>query len=126
MLISIILLIFAFINKAICDVLNSRYNHSIFKNLNPNYFNPTVSWKNKYKDGDYTKGAKFFGSTTFFVMFTDFWHLSNFLMTISFILSLTLNVYYIPYFSTIVDSILIYVLYGIVFQLFYAKLLIKK
>lgn len=126
MLVSIIFLVVAFLFKAICDVLNSRFDKSIFKNINEKYFNPTISWKNKYKDGDPNKGAKFLGSTTFLVMFTDFWHLCNFIMIISFILSLTLNIYYNPIFSIIIDTLLIYILYGIVFELFYSKILIKK
>lgn len=37
------------------------------------------SWRNKYKNGDPKQGARFFGSTTVFVMFTDAWHLFTFL-----------------------------------------------
>lgn len=37
------------------------------------------SWRNKYKNGEPKQGERFFGSSTVFVMFTDGWHLFNFL-----------------------------------------------
>jgi hypothetical protein len=129
-MLSIICLIFASIFKALIDVLNSRFNVSVFNKIKNeklrNWFNPTISWKNKYKDGDSKKGPKFFLSTTVFVMFTDGWHLFNSGMIFSFILALTLNAYYVPFFSIIIDTILYHILYGIVFQPLYSKFLIKK
>lgn len=55
------------------------------------YWNPDISWTNKYKDGDYTKGPKFFGSTTFLVWTTDGYHLSRFLRNIFLILAIVLH-----------------------------------
>ncbi len=49
-----------------------------FPKANPNWFNPAVSWRNKYKNGDPEAGAKFPLSTTALVMFTDQYHLNNF------------------------------------------------
>lgn len=58
------------------------YHYSHFKadypNINDNFFNPAISWKNKYKDNDPSKGAKFFGSTSLLVFTTDFKHLMDF------------------------------------------------
>lgn len=42
-----------------------------------NWWNPNISWKNKYKNNDPTQGPKFFGSTTFLVWLTDAWHFSK-------------------------------------------------
>lgn len=50
---------------------------------NPNWFNPAVSWKNKYENNDPKKGAKFPLSTSVLVMFTDQYHLNNFIMRMS-------------------------------------------
>jgi len=50
-----------------------------FPGANAQWFNPTQSWKNKYKNGDPEAGAKFFGSTSVFIMFTDQYHLNNFI-----------------------------------------------
>src|SRR5437868_11883932 len=46
------------------------FNH-MFKKANPNWYNPNVSWRNKYKGGDPYAGAKYPLSTTVLVMFTD-------------------------------------------------------
>jgi len=41
---------------------------------NHQYWNPDLSWRNKYRNGDPTQGAAFWGSTTFFVGLTDGYH----------------------------------------------------
>ena len=43
--------------------------------LNDQYWNPAISWTNKYKDGNPDLGPAFFGSTTFLVGATDGYHL---------------------------------------------------
>lgn len=46
-----------------------------FPNANDQFWNPAVSWKNKYKNGDCTQGPKFAGSTTVLVATTDAYHM---------------------------------------------------
>lgn len=46
-----------------------------FPNVNDQFWNPAISWTNKYKNGDCTQGEKFTGSTTVFVFTTDAYHL---------------------------------------------------
>jgi len=53
--------------------------HQKFPHANPNWYNPQVSWKNKYKNGDPAQGAKFPLSTTMLVATTDQYHLNNFI-----------------------------------------------
>ncbi|MGP8217408.1 MAG: hypothetical protein ACLQQ4_17705 [Bacteroidia bacterium] len=45
-----------------------------FPNANDQYWNPALSWTNKYKDGNPSFGPKFMGSTGTFVCFTDAYH----------------------------------------------------
>jgi hypothetical protein len=52
---------------------------SVFPKANPKWFYPQQSFKNKYKDGDPEKGAKFPLSTSVLVMVTDQYHLNNFI-----------------------------------------------
>lgn len=56
-----------------------HYHYSQFKakcpGVNDLYWNPEVSWRNKYKGGDPNLGPKFPGSTTIFATFTDAKHL---------------------------------------------------
>jgi len=49
-----------------------------FPNANDQFWNPDISWKNKYKNGDYRQGPKFPLSTTVFVWTTDGYHLMRF------------------------------------------------
>lgn len=53
--------------------------HHSFPKANPAWFNPNVSWTNKYKNADPNAGAKFPLSTSVLVMFTDQYHLNNFI-----------------------------------------------
>ena len=50
-----------------------------FPGANTQWFNPSVSWKNKYKNGDMNAGAKYPLSTSVLIMFTDQYHLNNFI-----------------------------------------------
>ncbi len=48
-----------------------------FPNANPQYWNPKISWTNKYKNGDENQGPAYFGSRTFLVATTDAYHLTR-------------------------------------------------
>jgi hypothetical protein len=48
-----------------------------FPDANPDWFNPAVSWRNKYKNGDPDAGPKFPLSTSLLVAFTDQYHLNT-------------------------------------------------
>lgn len=60
-----------------------QFNYKIFEKTfpgaNKQWFDPKVSWRNKYKDGNPDNGPKSFLSTTVLVMFTDQYHLNNFI-----------------------------------------------
>lgn len=43
-------------------------------NANDQFWNPELSWRNKYKNGDPAQGPKFFGSTSALVFTTDGYH----------------------------------------------------
>jgi len=43
---------------AVMDTLKDHFSISVFKNLNPHFWNPAISWKNKYVDGDPAKGHR--------------------------------------------------------------------
>lgn len=46
-----------------------------FKNANDQFWNPALSWRNKYKNADPSQGEKFKGSTTALVFTTDAYHM---------------------------------------------------
>lgn len=64
----------AFLNAQM-DRLYANFEGSLFKNLNPNFWNPYLSHGYKWKNGDKAQGERYFGSSTIFVWLTDGWHL---------------------------------------------------
>mgnify|MGYP003402907742 CR=1 FL=1 len=58
------------------DALNFHY--SSFKRVHPKardqFWNPAISWTNKYKNHDPQLSERFIGSSTFLVWTTDGWH----------------------------------------------------
>lgn len=90
LIISAFLLMLASAANAVMDTLAHHYSGSIFARYNPLFWNPAESWKNKYKDSDHTKGAKFPGSTTIFVFMTDAWHLFKFVQINSYLIAISL------------------------------------
>jgi hypothetical protein len=79
-----ILLIFSGFAKAICDL--SEEGKLKFK---ADFWHKNIAWKNKWKNGDKSQGEKFFGSSRWFVLFTDAWHLFGLLFRVSFIVAYT-------------------------------------
>lgn len=88
---SIILLIISGISKAICDVSAINGSTDKLSKLNMFWWRKSISANNKYKDRDKSKGEAFIGSTTIFVIFTDAWHLFDFIRDLSLILALLIT-----------------------------------
>lgn len=65
---------------------------AVFPKANPQWFWPGCSFKNKYKDGDPAKGAKFPLSTSVLVMLTDQYHLNNFIQRASITTAIVLKI----------------------------------
>ena len=64
----------------VCDGISEELLHHYslvkqkFPNMNDNFFNPQISWRNKYKDLDQSKGEAYLGSTNIFIAGTDGYH----------------------------------------------------
>jgi len=123
-MISIVLMFFAGICNAIMDVIKFHWNTSIFTTWpNQNWINPSLSWRNKWKNGDPLQGEKFLGSSTVFVWLTDLWHFSKFLML------LFISSAIVAYSSLIawwIDFLIIYCVFTLTFELFYSKIFVKQ
>ena len=127
LLIVTLLLIFSSISNAIMDTLQHHFNISIFRKLNSNWWDPSISWKHKYKGGDPKNGPRFFGATTYFVLFTDAWHFFQFIFftSIHLILLLLLNIIFsFIWWYWILGLVILKVLHGLIFELLYKKLFI--
>jgi hypothetical protein len=72
--------------KGVCDTLQFHWGAGWTHHLKKDqmWWNPQYSWKNKYKNWDAgDKSPRFWGSTTFFVTFTDAWHSFQFYQSMS-------------------------------------------
>ncbi|MBI2050382.1 MAG: hypothetical protein HYT31_01075 [Parcubacteria group bacterium] len=94
-LIFILLFIFtAGMAKGVSDTLQFHYGRSVFASLpNQEWWNPEVSWKNKYRDYDKgdTREAYLF-SRSLLVWRTDAWHLAQTIETLGWVFALLLAI----------------------------------
>lgn len=80
------------------DGTNEEISHhykdfkKVFPNANDQYWDPKISWRNKYKNGDVTQGPRYFGSTTFLVWTTDGYHMTRFVKNTMIVTSIGLGV----------------------------------
>ena len=96
---------------------------STFPNANPQFWDPDLSWRNKYLNGDPAQGEKFPGSSTIFAGFTDGYHSTiltrNLFITTSICLSPQTRGW-----KPFLTKTLVYSLsYGLGFELVYNKLI---
>jgi hypothetical protein len=113
--------------EGVMDTLQFHYVSSKFYNFNnKTFWDPQISWMNKYKNNDSTMGEKFLGSTTIFVGLTDAWHLFKLFRN----LSIFIGIFFIAIIPSSIIMTLIYILiirtvFGLSFTLFY-KILSNK
>jgi len=81
--------------NGVMDDLQFHYYDSIASNWDEQFWNPEISWRNKYASNQ--EGAlvrplqpKFFGSTSFLVFLTDGWHLAKFIFLLCLHILITL------------------------------------
>jgi hypothetical protein len=132
-MISLILFGIAGMFNAIMDKINFNFKSSIFRNMNPMFWDVRVSWKNMWKwplepfTGWYYFGLykprykeKFPYSTTWLVWTTDAWHLAKALMLGCVTVGVVL---YSPVLGGFWDVVLFYVGFTGVFTYFYDYIL---
>ena len=117
-MVMLILIVLGAFFKGVMDSLQFHYQNSIFRNLNAQYWDPSKSWRNKYKGGDPSLGPKFIGSTTFLVWISDGWHLMQMFFLNSMILAI---VFYTNIFNIWIDFIILTLLFKIIFQCLYTN-----
>lgn len=130
-MILLLLIFLAGMFKAVMDVLQFHYSKSIFEHHSDKFWDPSVSWINKWKNSSAVT-PRFFGSTTFLVWVTDGWHLFQMLFLSSIFLAL---VNYTPIVtlydcsklcSLLVNYTILRVIFACSFTLFYDHILVRK
>lgn len=116
--------VLASICEAVMDTLQFHYISSIFKNFENNIFwDPEVSWRNKYKDGDPKKGPKFLFSDTLFVGLTDAWHLFKLFRNLFIFLGVFfLLLQFTTFWISVIVAIALRLFFGFGFTIFYEGL----
>lgn len=129
---SLIMVLCASISNSAMDVLSARYDSSVFSSLparSQQWFDPRVSYRNKWKDGDRSHGEAFFLSSTAFVAVTDAWHLFKSL-TILFLYAAIIApftlIFRLRWYYWVLIYIGVDVLRGTVFELFFTGVLINR
>lgn len=108
---------------AVMDKIQFHYNKSIFKNFkNQQFWDPKLSWINKWKNGNKKNGEKFLFSSTLFVFTTDAWHLAKFFRNFCIVVSMFLFIYLPTNPTSIFYLVLGRVLWGVVFELCFSRL----
>ena len=128
LLVILLLLMLAAFFNGVMDVLQFRYSRSVFSDTkHGTYYNPRLSWKNKWKDGDHIKGEAYPGSSTVFVLFTDAWHLAQFFMFTCFevaLLFLLYKLYKFKWYWLLSIFLGMKIIFGVTFEIFFKYLLI--
>jgi len=124
-MLTLIFIFLAAICNAIMDVITYRFNLSIFSKFVQLkwYIDPSVSWRNKYKNGDPNQGPIFPFSTSILCAITDLWHLTKSIMLVLLYVGITC---YVPIINPVLDVILYYIVFGVTFELFWSILFIIK
>jgi hypothetical protein len=65
--------------NGVSDALAHKYSSTVFYKspANNQFWNPQVSWENKYRDWPIDDRPAYFGSTTFLAWTTDGWHMTK-------------------------------------------------
>ncbi len=131
MILSSILFFLAGCINGLMDVLKDRFSASKIKNWNPQFWDASISWKNKYINADPLQGRTYW---TIFglkiqkpVVVTNGWHLFKMLFIYIIILA---SVVYTPhifingFLSTIITILIFWASFGLGFILMYNFILL--
>lgn len=136
-IIAFILWNMAAVSNSVMDKITHHFSTSIFKNLRRQYWDPAVSWRNKYENyaSSQTDAENFpdeqirkqwFGIDVP-VVFTDAWHLFKTIMIFCICGSIALQVYCEPKLDLMWYAVIKFIVYGLswnrTFSLFYDHIL---
>jgi len=121
-ILSVVFSVIAGISKAIMDTSEE----GVIK-WNPLFWHKHKSSVNKWKNGDKAQGERFFGSSRWFVLFTDAWHLFGVLFRAFYAkvyicigLLISINIWYT--FGVLVA----YVIFATTFHIFHTYKILRK
>lgn len=133
MTLTLLFLLLAGFANGLMDMLQFKYAQSVFADLNRlQFWNPTISWKNKYKDYDGgDRRAKFPFAKTVLVFFTDGWHLLKEIMLSSLAMAIILllpewNFGMYGWVESVAQFLAVRITFGVGFYMSYEHKIIDK
>lgn len=91
-----------------------RHDYAAFKNMWPGardqWWDPEVSWKNKYKNYDQTQGPRHWGSTNVLVFTTDGYHATQMAKRLCFFTAIGIGNWPVKNFKQFMIRVLVYAL----------------
>lgn len=124
MIILFVFCVFQGVSEAIMDTLNFHYENSIFRKLNPQFWDIRISYENKNKPKNKIIRTL---TRTVLVGFTDFWHFFKMLKTFfQLIILIFVYIYSTNICMYIVLLITTTIISKIFFELFYSKIFINN
>ncbi len=124
MIVTSFLIVGAAICNAIMDKLAHHYNKSIFTELDPRFWNPNMSWLNKYVGRNPDKGHRKVWVFKYPVALTDAWHLFKSLMLV-FLMAAVVCYSYAGVWWAVSDFLFLGGIWILTFNLFYNIILAK-
>lgn len=118
------LIVFAAICNAVMDKITHHYHKSVFADLDPYFWNPSFSWRNKYVLGVPENGHRRLWIFKYPVAFTDAWHLFKSLM-LAFLIGAVVCYGYANVMWAVIDFLFFGILWVITFNLFYNVIFAK-
>jgi len=131
-IISVLCAIIAGVARAVSNKIIFHYRSSVFRYKE--WFNPEKSWRNKWKlengNPKIVNGKKverYFGSSTVFVLFTDAFHLFEFLFRIAFAISFIMATLLLTKSNWFAFSYLVvYLIFAGTFHIFFTYLFTRQ
>ena len=121
-ILSVVFSVIAGISKAIMDTSEE----GVIK-WNPLFWHKHKSSVNKWKNGDKAQGERFFGSSRWFVLFTDAWHLFGVLFRAFYAkvyicigLLISINIWYS------FGALVVYIIFATTFHIFHSYKILRK
>ena len=119
------------------DTLHFHYGNSVFPTKQGDtylgkdiqFWNPSISWMNKYKDWPSDRRPAFPGAITWAVAFTDGWHLLKYFMMSCYNLAIIIPIIYLykfPRWIIFIAVVPLNLFFGAAFTIMYGYLLVKK
>lgn len=109
--------------QASVEKLKFHYYKSVFVDLNPAFWDPSISWKRKYRDKFWLFKKLPWLNDTVLVWITDGYHILRLISILIFISGL-IFVQIINF--KLIAIPLFFIAYGAIFELFFSKLLVRK